>query len=178
MMNRSRMPDDDAAGDNEAAEDNDSVILLHVEPDARSAELLAASAAGLTDGITVRSVDEMGAALDAADAVDCVVTEQRLPDGSGVELVEGIRAADHEVPVVFHTTCRSEDTAAAALAAGADAYFEKRSQRDQYDRIFERLRALVWASGDGGATRRASTTGSVDAGPSSPAAAGTFTSEE
>ena len=171
MTDRSRTAADDTT------QDGGSVVLLHVEPDASSADLLAASAEGSADGFTVRSVDEMGAALDAADAVDCVVTEQRLPDGTGVALVELLRTAGREVPVVFHTTCPSEDTEATALAAGADAYFEKRSQRDQYDRIFERIRALVRESGDGTDARTADTTESVGAGSSSPAAE-RLTSEE
>ncbi|WP_280588373.1 response regulator [Halorubrum sp. Boch-26] len=125
------------------AEDGGSVTLLHVEPDARSAELLAAFADRFADGFAVRSVDGTVAALDAVDAVDAVVTEQRLPDSSGVDLVERLRERGSDVPVVFHTTCRENETEARALEAGADAYFSKRSEPGQYDRILERLRGLV-----------------------------------
>jgi DNA-binding response OmpR family regulator len=134
-------PDTHSAAD--PAEDGESVVLLHAEPDSRSAELLAAFANRFAEGFAVISVDGMGAALDAADAVDCVVTEQRLPDGSGVELVERLRERGSDVPVAFHTTCREGATEAAAADAGADAYFPKRPERGQYDRILERLRGLL-----------------------------------
>jgi DNA-binding response OmpR family regulator len=131
-----------AAGD-DPAEGEASVVLLHVEPDADSASLLAAFAEGFADGSAVRSVDGMAAALDAADAADCVVTEQQLPDGSGVELVERLRARGNDVPVAFHTTCREPETEARALDAGADAFFAKRPERGRYDRLVDRLRRLV-----------------------------------
>jgi DNA-binding response OmpR family regulator len=129
------------AGD--PAEAEAAVVLLHVEPDADSAALLAAFAEGLADGSAVRSVDGMAAALDAADAADCVVTEQQLPDGSGVELVERLRARGNDVPVAFHTTCREPETEARAFDAGADAFFAKRPEQGRYDRLVERLRRLV-----------------------------------
>ncbi|TKX76982.1 response regulator, partial [Halorubrum sp. SD626R] len=72
-----------------------------------------------------------------------VVTEQRLPDASGVDLVERLRDRGVDAPVVFHTTCREVETGARALAAGADGYFSKRPERGQYDRILDRLRELV-----------------------------------
>ena len=156
-------PDTHAPG-RDPAEGGGSLVLLHVEPDPRSAELLAAFAERFADGFAVRSVDEMGAALQAIDAADCVVTEQRLPDGSGVELVERLRERGRDVPVAFHTTCRERETEARALAAGADAYFSKRSERGQYDRLLERLRGLV---GGDARSPRAATTVSPDAPGSS-----------
>ena len=155
-----------AAGD-DPPEDGGAVVLLHVEPDARSAELLAAFAERFADGFSVLSVDGMGAALDAVGAVDCVVTEQRLPDGSGVELVERLRERGSDVPVAFHTTCRERETEVRALDAGADAYFSKRPERGQCDRVLELLRGLV---GDAGSLRTATTV--------APGAPGSSTSEE
>lgn len=135
--------DTQTAAGGDPSEDGGPVVLLHVEPDAGSVELLAAFAERFVDGFAVRSVDGMAAAVDAVDAVDGVVTEQRLPDGSGVELVERLRERGSDVPVVFHTTCRAAGTEARALDAGVDAYFTKRSKRGQYDCILERIRGLV-----------------------------------
>lgn len=122
------------------------IDVLHVEPDPRSAELLASFAAHAGDRIAVRSVDGVAAALaavDGVDGVDCVVTEQRLPDGSGVELAERLKRDAGNLPVVFHTTCRGERTEARAFDVGADAYFEKQSARGQYERVLDRIRTLV-----------------------------------
>ncbi|TKX56061.1 response regulator [Halorubrum sp. SP3] len=139
---------------NESAAGADGPItVLQVEPDARSAELLEAFAARLTDRIRVRSVGRVAEAVDAVEGgvevdgervgVDCVVTEQRLPDGGGVDLAERLRGADRGLPVVFHTTCPREEREAAAFGAGADAYFEKGADRGRFDAILNRIRALV-----------------------------------
>lgn len=152
---------------------SDAIEVLHVEPDSRSAELLATFAAQFAERITVKSIERIETAFEAVAAADCVVTEQRLPDGSGVELVERLRATGHGLPVVFHTTCRGEDVEAAARGAGADAYFEKRSERGQYDRILERVRRLV--DGEGRRSGRTATTATADAPRTDPAA---FSSKE
>ncbi|EMA58573.1 response regulator [Halorubrum lipolyticum] len=119
------------------------IDVLHVDPDPRSAELLATFAAHAADPISVRSVGRAEAALAAIDGTDCVVTEQRLPDGSGVALVDRLRGDGETLPVVFHTTHRDERVEARAFGVGADAYFEKRSSRGQYERILDCVRSLV-----------------------------------
>lgn len=126
-----------------ASEDSEPIDLLHVEPDRRSADLLKSFATHSPDPIAVRSVRGLEAALRAVADADCVVTEHRLPDGSGAELVERLRRDGESLPVVFHTTCRDDEAEARASDVGADAYFEKRSQRGQHKRLLRRVRTLV-----------------------------------
>ena len=149
------------------------IVVLQVEPDARSAELMEAFASRHTDRVRVRSVESLAAALDALEAgvevggervaVDCVVTEQLLPDGDGLDLTERLRGAGSGLPVVFHTTCPGDEREAAAFGAGADAYFEKGSGRGRYDAILDRVRGLVGArrAREGHATGDAASTPSA-----------------
>lgn len=147
LMTQSTLPpagsDTHTASDDDPREGGEPITLLHVEPDAGSTELLAELLAAFAPDSSVRSADGMAAALDTADAVDCIVTEQRLPDGSGVELLERLHERGIDIPVVFYTTCRDAETEVRALNAGADAYFSKRPERGQYYRLIERLRDLV-----------------------------------
>ncbi|MFW6000082.1 MAG: response regulator [Halorubrum sp.] len=178
--------DSDAAADrSESPADREPITVLQVEPDARSAELLETFAARLTDRVRVRSVDRFADALDAVEAgvavdgervrVDCVVTEQLLPDGDGVGLTERLREAGRGLPVVFHTTCPGEEREAAAFGAGADAYFEKGSDRGRFDAILDRIRALV----DERRERRVATDAGAASSPRVPGASGeTLRSEE
>jgi DNA-binding response OmpR family regulator len=145
-------PDATAADRTETA-DSEPITVLLVEPDPRSAELFAAFAARADGRFRVNAVERLSDALDAVAAgvrrgdewvaVDCVVTEHRLRQGSGVELVERLRERGDEVPVVFHTTCPSDDAEAAAFEAGGDAYFEKGAERGRYDALLGRVRSLV-----------------------------------
>ncbi|QUO48501.1 MULTISPECIES: response regulator [Halorubrum] len=164
MTDHTTPPSDTSAAANAAADRTEPpeadaedrgapITVLQVEPDARSAELLEVFAARLTDRVRVRSVERLADALDALDAgveidgervaVDCVVTEQLLPDGDGIELTERLRGAGSGLPVVFNTTCPSEEREAAAFGAGADAYFEKGADRGRFDAVLDRVRALV-----------------------------------
>ncbi|QAU13729.1 response regulator [Halorubrum sp. BOL3-1] len=175
----------ESLADRSATADREPVSVLHVEPNARSAELLEAFAERLTDRVRVRSVDGVADAFDAVEtgveiegervAVDCVVTEQRLPDETGVDLTERLREASSGLPVVFYTTCPSEEREAAAFGAGADAYFEKGSDRGRYDAILDRIRALVDERPDGGKDARAGVA-STPSAPGTPG--GTLRSEE
>ncbi|TKX87993.1 response regulator [Halorubrum sp. SS5] len=160
------------------------VRLLHVDPDPYTTELLKAFSLRHADGVRVRSVNGFAEAVDAVEtgvevggervAVDCVVTEQRLPGGDGVALTELLRDAGYGVPVVFHTTCPSEDQEAAAFGAGADAYFEKRADRGRYDALFDRVRALVAERREGGTV----TDRAPESTPRTPGGGGTPRSEE
>lgn len=145
-------PDTTATDRSETPEEEPITVLL-VEPDPGCAELFAAFAARAEGQFRVNAVRQLADALDAVAAgvkrgdewvaVDCVVTEHRLQQGSGVEIVSRLRERGDEVPVVFHTTCPSDDAEAAAFEAGADAYFEKGSERGRFDAILDRIRALV-----------------------------------
>jgi two-component system, NtrC family, response regulator PilR len=64
------------------------------------------------------------------------LTDMRLPDGSGIELVEHINRQDAPMPVAVITAFGSAETAVAALKAGAFDYLSKPVD-------LEGLRALI-----------------------------------
>jgi DNA-binding response OmpR family regulator len=144
---------DTTATDRSETPEEEPITLLLVEPNSGCAELFAAFAARADGQFRVNAVGQLADALDAVAAgvkrddewvaVDCVVTENRLQQGSGVELVSRLRERGDEVPVVFHTTCPSDDAEAAAFEAGADAYFEKGAERGRYAALLDRARSLV-----------------------------------
>ncbi|WP_123620482.1 response regulator [Halorubrum sp. CSM-61] len=149
MTDRNPSTPSDISEPSPLTDEKPTIDVLHVEPDPRSTELFATFAAHFADGVSVRTVRGTEAALAAVDDADCVVTEQRLPDGSGVELVDRLRRDGEDLPVVFHTTHRGERVEARAFGAGADAYFEKRPAPGQYERILDRVRTLVEERGAG-----------------------------
>lgn len=116
------------------------IDVLHVEPDPESAEVLATFLERFETGVSVRSVDRVPEARDAFADVDFVITEQRLPDGTGIELLETARKRGVRTPFLFHTTCHDPVVEARAFGAGATAYVRKRSTRGQYDRLLGVLR--------------------------------------
>lgn len=76
--------------------------MLCVDPDADD---LADAAAHLeAAGFEVRTADSLAAGEAAVDdAVDCLVTEYDLPDGTGLELIEAVRETTPDVACVLYT---------------------------------------------------------------------------
>lgn len=57
--------------------------------------------------------------------VDVVISDIRMPDGDGIELVNNIRGSDFEMPVVLFMTGFSDVTLDGAYAMGVNAIFKK-----------------------------------------------------
>jgi PAS domain S-box-containing protein len=95
--------------------------------------------------VTDVATAERARAVAAADPVDCLVTERRLPDGDGLALSSAL-----EVPTVVYTDEGDEAFAGRAVAAGVDGYVTK---AEGPERLRERLAAVL--DRDGGAHRDA-----------------------
>ena len=61
----------------------------------------------------------------AAGPVDMVITDVKLPDGDGIEILRHVKAASPETVVVVMTAYGSTETAVAALKLGAHDYLIK-----------------------------------------------------
>ncbi|NMC54312.1 MAG: PAS domain S-box protein [Chloroflexi bacterium] len=77
----------------------------------------------------VNNLDEARGKLFQAEAgrYDVLLSDLRLPDGTGLELLAEIREAALQIAVVIVTSGGDEDAAVAALKAGADDYIVKRA---------------------------------------------------
>ncbi len=79
------------------------------------------------EGYTVRAEADGAAGLRAADefAPDVVVTDLRMPQMDGMELLTRLREQDRGVPVIVATAFGEVASAVAAMRAGADDYLMK-----------------------------------------------------
>lgn len=79
---------------------------------------------------TLIHAETMQAALDSLDAdpeIDLVLSDLRLPDGSGLDLLHKVRARGSTLAVVLVTGQGDQEVAVAALKAGAADYLVKQS---------------------------------------------------
>src|SRR5205807_3123196 len=113
------------------------VLVVDDEPDIR--ELLELTLVRM--GLDVASVGTIAEAKERLknERFDLCLTDMRLADGEGLELVRHIAAAAAEVPVAVITAYGSAENAVAALKAGAFDYVSKPVGLTQ-------LRALVRAA--------------------------------
>ena len=113
------------------------VLVVDDEPDIR--ELLEFTLVKM--GLDVVAVGAIAEAKDCLkrDTFDLCLTDMRLPDGDGLELVRHISHLDAELPVAVIAAFGSAENAVAALKAGAFDYVSKPV-------ALEQLRALVRAA--------------------------------
>lgn len=67
----------------------------------------------------------------AAHPVDIILTDLKMPDVDGLELVRHVTAAYPTVPVILMTSKGSEEAAVEALESGAASYIPKQHLRDR-----------------------------------------------
>jgi two-component system response regulator PilR (NtrC family) len=76
-------------------------------------------------------------AVIAREALSLVISDLRLPDGDGLDVVREARRQPAPIPVLVVTGFASEASRAAALAAGAAAYLSKPFSTSAFDALVE-----------------------------------------
>ena len=113
--------------------------ILLLEEDAGHVALMRQALIRMEAGVRVTVAVRLRAALELLDdpTIGCVVTDLRLPDASGIRIVQSLRLARHQVPIVVVTGTGSEELAVAAMKTGAADYVSKHA------RYIEELPMLV-----------------------------------
>ena len=88
------------------------------------------------DGHEPVVVASVAAARAAGPGFDLVVTDLKLPDGTGLDVLKQVKAEAPDVPVIVITAFATVNTAVAAMKAGAHDYLTKPFDND-------RLKGLV-----------------------------------
>lgn len=99
--------------------------ILHVDDDPDVRLMISAS---LRDfGYFVATAGTNAEALELAKQFkfDLSILDVRLPDGSGVELCQKIKALQPAAPAVYYSAYASDEEQEAALSVAGDAYLKK-----------------------------------------------------
>jgi signal transduction histidine kinase len=101
--------------------------VLLVEDEPVDAELVRRSLAEQHAEVSLEHVRTLQAGIDrlAKGDVDALLLDLNLPDSRGLDTLERLREHDAAVPVVVFTVAGDDETAVAALAAGAEDYLVK-----------------------------------------------------
>jgi PAS domain S-box-containing protein len=83
------------------------------------------------------------AAVRTDEPFDCVVADYRMPEITGLELLDRMRAEGSEVPFVLVTGQGSEAVAEKAIQSQVDDYVAKDPGTDQVAQLVRRIRSVV-----------------------------------
>jgi EAL domain-containing protein (putative c-di-GMP-specific phosphodiesterase class I) len=121
-----------------------NVLLIDDEPTvlASYARIIRAS------GCPVRTATGVTDAIDALrdGGIDVVITDMRMPDGTGLDVLDAVRADRPGTPVIFLTGSTELEAAVQALERGAVRYLMKPARPDDLVRAVEsacRVAALL-----------------------------------
>jgi len=103
--------------------------------------------------VEVDAVGTRSAAESRLAGADCVVSEQSLPDGTGVELCRTVRERHGEVPFVLVPESGSDGLARRAVAAGVNEYLPATTIEDP-DAFRQRVVETIDGEGVGGSRYR------------------------
>jgi DNA-binding NtrC family response regulator len=112
--------------------------VLIVEDEANMRRVL--SALLERDGFRTLEATDGGAALEilAREPIDAILTDLRMPRMNGLELLEAVRLAHPEIPVVMLTAHGTVGSAVEALKQGAFDYLTKPFDPDEIRQVMEK----------------------------------------
>lgn len=121
--------------------------ILVVDDDPESRSLIAGYLN--REGCVVSEAADVGSTLDEIRTeFDVVITDIRLPDGNGTQVVSAVKSRWPATQVIVVTGMRDAETAAEALNAGADRYILKPfgivELQGHLNDAFERRRRILW----------------------------------
>ena len=126
----------------------DRVTVLLVDDDETWARVTGRLLESNNDAFEVTIADSLRegrAAFDRLDP-DCVVCDYQLGDGTGLALLETVRAADADRPFLLVTGRGSESVASEAISQGITDYIRKDQDDDEAGLLASRITNAVKAS--------------------------------
>jgi DNA-binding NtrC family response regulator len=102
---------------------SNSILVVDDEPHS----LFGISQILTEEGYRVITAQTGREALDKlkSDPVDMIITDERMPDLSGMELLSEVKLTDPNIPIIVITAYGSVSLAVEALKQGAFYFFEK-----------------------------------------------------
>lgn len=108
--------------------DNGQISILLVEDDSiasRLVERILSKDSSIDCKLHI--VQELAPARAMMDEqeFDCVILDLNLPDSSGIETIESVRAANRQIPIIVQSAIDDKDIGMQAISKGADYYLVK-----------------------------------------------------
>jgi PAS domain S-box-containing protein len=123
------------------------VRLLHVDDDSALVDMAARFMERAADGLSVATETDPQAVQSrlatADEPFDCVLADYEMPRLDGLELLDRLRGAGHDLPFVLFTGKGNEAIAGRAVSAGVTDYIRKGRGTDQYAVVANRVTEAV-----------------------------------
>jgi two-component system sensor histidine kinase/response regulator len=122
-----------------------TINILHVDDDQDLLELTAIKLFRLSKNLNLMSAQGIHDALEVIknNRIDCVISDYRLVNGTGIELLGKVRELVQNMPFIMYTGQGNEEIAIESLRAGANDYYVKDTSSVHYERLLNSIRRSV-----------------------------------
>jgi len=126
-------------------DDSDAISVLLVDDDEDFVALASTLLEAESDRIETTTETRPADALERVDlaAIDCVVSDYRMPEMDGIEFLETVRADYPDLPFILFTGKGDEEVAKQAISADVSDYMVKDGSAEQYAISATRIENLV-----------------------------------
>ncbi|AUG49360.1 PAS domain S-box protein [Haloarcula taiwanensis] len=122
-----------------------SIAVLHIDDEPDFLDVASEILTQQSDKLTVVPATSAAEGLDrlATRSIDCIVSDYRMPETDGIELLETVRTEYPDLPFILFTGEGSEAVASDAIAAGATDYLRKGHGTERYELLANRIENAV-----------------------------------
>ncbi|GEM_PF-4021113 len=93
----------------------------------------------LFEVLTTTSASQASDILSERPDIECLLTEQTLPDADVLSFLDDIKSDRPELPVVLYAAESSEELATEAISVGVDGYLRHEDTADSFDALAETI---------------------------------------
>jgi DNA-binding NtrC family response regulator len=109
---------------------NERILLVDDDPGLSEVIVMLLEREGYT--VFHAPTRKQGISIVEGRELDLVITDLKLPDGTGLDVVAGVRARRPRLPIIMITSYSSMESAIEALRAGANDYVIKPFDNEQF----------------------------------------------
>lgn len=122
-----------------------SIQVLHVDDDEALLRLAKSALQSIDPDFEIRqTTDPIAVPSQISDErVECVISDYRMPQCTGVELLRQIRSTYPDLPFILCTGQGSEEVASKAISAGVTDYVSKGTGLETFELLANRIRGAV-----------------------------------
>lgn len=121
------------------------ISVLYVDDYVELCRLAQAGLEDASDRIDVETTTDPAVVTDRLEAFDCIVSDYRMPEIDGLELLRQVRVLDDDIPYILFTDEGSEGIASDAISLGVTDYLTKRGDPERFARLANRIEGAVRA---------------------------------
>jgi len=127
------------------AGDVEDITILFVDDERQLLSVLASNLEENIESLDVVTASNATEAIERLEsiAVDCVVSDYKMPGSDGLDLLERCRDRDPHIPFILFTSKGSEDIAVEAINADVTDYLQKDLSPEQLTFLANRIKNAV-----------------------------------